>query len=149
DALELDRMRGMIGDRPVWAAISTHAGEEDAIAEAHRLLATRHTGLLTIVAPRHPARGAGIAQDLVSAGHSVARRAAGEPIGAETDIYVADTVGELGLFYRLAPIAFIGGSLVPHGGQNLLEAAKLNCAILQGPHTANFAAIVAEMQAAG
>ena len=149
NAAELERLRALIGLRPVWAAISTHPGEETAIAEAHRRAAARHPGLLTVIVPRHPARGAGIADELAAGGHAVARRAAGEPPGPKTGIYVADTVGELGLFYRLAPVAFIGGSLVPHGGQNLLEAARLDCAILHGPCMTNFAAIVDEMSAAG
>ena len=145
----LNRLRQDIGDRPVWMASSTHAGEEVAVAEAHRLVAARQAGLLTVIVPRHPGRGPAIAQELATAGLTVARRAAGEPLRPDTDIYIADTVGELGLFYRLVDIAFIGGSLVPHGGQNMLEAAKLDCAILQGPHTANFAEIVAEMEPAG
>ncbi len=149
DAAELDRMRLSIGDRPVWVAISTHAGEETAVGEAHRIVAAGFPDLLTVIVPRHPARGPEIATALAGMGLRVARRAAGEAAGPETDIYIADTVGELGLFYRLAPIAFIGGSLVPHGGQNMLEGAKLGCAILQGPHTANFAEIVSEMTAAG
>ena len=149
DAAELQRMREAIGGRPVWIAISTHPGEETAVADAHRRIAANHAGLLSVIVPRHPGRGSGIAQELAAAELKVARRAANEPIRPETDIYIADTVGELGLFYRVAEIAFIGGSLVPHGGQNMLEAAKLGCAILQGPHTANFAEIVAEMNAAG
>lgn len=149
DAAELDRMRALLGARPVWTAISTHPGEEEAVAASHRSIAARHPGLLTVIVPRHPGRGAAIARDLAAAGHRVARRAAGEEIGPDTGIYIADTVGELGLFCRLAPIAFIGGSLVPHGGQNLLEAAKLGCAVLHGPSMANFAAIVEEMRAAG
>ena len=85
---------------------------------------------------------------LFRSGLAVARRAAGEPLTRATAVYVADTLGELGLWYRLAGIAFVGGSLVPHGGQNMLEPARLGCAVLCGPHTWNFAAIVAEMRAA-
>jgi 3-deoxy-D-manno-octulosonic-acid transferase len=98
--------------------------------------------------PRHAARGEKIAGELAAAGLKVARRAAGQPIAATTDVYLADTMGELGLFYRLAPIAFVGGSLVPHGGQNPLEPAQLDCAILQGPHLANFRKIAAALDAA-
>ena len=88
-------------------AASTHPGEEALAAEAHKLLKRRFPDLLTMIAPRHPARGAEIAEDLVRRGLAVARRAAGEPLGAATDIYLADTLGELGLFYRLAGVAFV------------------------------------------
>ena len=138
----------MIGDRPIWAAISTHQGEEDIVAKAHSVLVRRFPDLLTIIVPRHPIRGEGITNNLQSAGHKSARRAKNQPVEPDTGIYIVDTVGELGLIYRLAKAAFIGGSLVPHGGQNLLEAAKLDCAIVHGPCMTNFAAIVAEMQRA-
>jgi 3-deoxy-D-manno-octulosonic-acid transferase len=82
-------------------------------------------------------------------GLTVSLRSKDEPVRPETAIYIADTVGELGLFYRLAPIAFIGGTLVPHGGQNMLEAAKLECAIVHGPSTTNFTAVTSEISAAG
>ncbi len=143
---DLQDLARMIGDRPVWAAVSTHPGEEDIVATAHGALARQIPDLLTLIVPRHPIRGEDITNRLQSAGHHVARRAAGQPIDTDTGIYVVDTVGELGLIYRLAKVAFIGGSLVPHGGQNLLEAAKLDCAIVHGPWMANFTAIVAEMR---
>jgi 3-deoxy-D-manno-octulosonic-acid transferase len=145
---DLHDLARMIGDRPVWAAVSTHPGEEDIVASAHSALARQIPGLLTFIVPRHPVRGADIANQLQSAGQGVARRAAGQAIDADTGIYVVDTVGELGLIYRLAKVAFIGGSLVPHGGQNLLEAAKLDCAIVHGPCMTNFTAIVDEMRQA-
>ncbi len=93
--------------------------------------------MLTIIAPRHPARGPAIAERLRNSGLRVARRAAGEAIGADTEIYLADTLGELGLLFRLAGIAFIGGSLVGKGGHNPFEAARLDCAILHGPDMTN------------
>ena len=93
--------------------------------------------------------GTAIAQALADGGLIVARRAAGEPITPETEIYVADTLGEFGLFYRLSPVAFIGGSLVPHGGQNVLEAARLGAAVIHGPHMGNFRAAIAQLGAAG
>lgn len=144
----LDALRRALGPRPVWLAASTHPGEDEIAAAAHRIIAADTPDLLTIIVPRHPARGPDIAARLRADGFRVARRAADQPLGPETEIYIGDTVGELGLFYRLAGIAFIGGSLVPHGGQNPLEAAKLDCAILHGPHMENFAAIEAEMRAA-
>jgi 3-deoxy-D-manno-octulosonic-acid transferase len=134
DEVELARLRATVGERPCWLAASTHPGEEAMAGRVHQALAPRVPGLLTIVAPRHPARGAEIAAAL---GGAVRRRTIGElPDG---DIYVADTLGELGLLYRLAPVVLIGGSLVPHGGQNPLEPARLGCAVLHGPHMANFA----------
>ena len=111
------------------------------MARAHVELAIRHPGLLTIIAPRHPARGAEIATALREQGLGVARRARNERIESSTDIYLADTLGELGLFYRLAGIAFIGGSLAQKGGHNPMEAALLDCAILHGPDMSNCAAV--------
>jgi 3-deoxy-D-manno-octulosonic-acid transferase len=137
------------GGRPLWLAASTHEGEETAAATAHSLLALRWPGLLTIIAPRHPVRGDGIAAALSGEGLRVTRRARGEPVETATEIYLADTLGELGLFYRLAGIAFIGGSLVPVGGHNPLEAALLDCAILHGPDMSNCAAVARDLAAAG
>lgn len=134
DAAALSQLREIIGDRPCWLAASTHPGEEAIAGQVHQALAPRLPGLLTVLAPRHPVRGSEIASALPG---RVRRRAAGE--APDGDIYVADTLGELGLLYRLAPVVFIGGSLVPHGGQNPLEPARLGCAVLHGPHMANFA----------
>jgi 3-deoxy-D-manno-octulosonic-acid transferase len=141
DEMELARLRQAIEARPVWVAASTHPGEETEIATAHRALKARHPTVLTLLVPRHATRGEKIAAELEAAGLRVARRAAQQPIAPATDIYLADTMGELGLFYRVAPIAFVGGSLVPHGGQNPLEPAQLDCALLLGPHVTNFARI--------
>lgn len=149
DAAALETLRAAVGARPVWLAANTHPGEDEAVAAAHRAVAEAVPDLLTVIVPRHPARGPDIERMLRDRGFRVARRAAGNDIAADTEIYLADTVGELGLFYRFALVAFIGGSLVPHGGQNPLEAARLDCAILHGPHMENFAAIEAELRAAG
>ena len=143
---DLHDLARMIGDRPVWAAVSTHQGEEEIVAAAHTDLVQKIPDVLTIIVPRHPIRGEDITNRLQSTGHITARRAAGQAIDSDTGLYIVDTVGELGLIYRLAKVAFIGGSLVPHGGQNLLEAAKLDCAIVHGPSMTNFTAIVAEMR---
>ena len=148
DQAALDDLRDAVASRPLWLAASTHAGEETIAAASHRALAADHPGLLTIIAPRHPERGPTIASGLRKAGLTVALRSAGEPIDRAVDIYIADTLGELGLFYRLAPVAFVGGSLVAHGGQNLLEPARLGCAVIHGPHMANFAAFTAAFAAA-
>ncbi len=148
DARALEALRKAIAGRLVIAAASTHAGEEAAIIETHSRLRKNFPGLLTLIAPRHPERGVGIAQIAGAAALKTAVRSYNELPNAGTEIYVADTMGELGLIYRLAPIVFIGGSLVPRGGQNPIEAAKLGAAILHGPHVANFAEIYAALDAA-
>jgi 3-deoxy-D-manno-octulosonic-acid transferase len=141
DEVELRRLRALVGARPVWLAASTHPGEETLIIDVHRRLAADHPGLLTIIAPRHPERGA-----TITAG-SYRSRGDAPP---EEGVWVADTLGELGLLYRLARIAFVGRSLLPPGGgQNPLEPARLGCAIAVGPHTGNFSDHVAMLRDAG
>lgn len=142
-------LRKELGSRPVWLASSTHPGEEEIVADAHKRLGEQYDGLLTIIVPRHPGRGQAIARDLARRGLEVALRSAGDAVAPGTAIYVADTMGELGLFYRLAGVVFVGGSLVPHGGQNPLEPAQLDSAILYGPHMTNFQPIVAALKTAG
>ena len=149
DSSELSHLRGAIGSRPVWLAASTHAGEEKVAARVHRDLAAPYPGLLTIIVPRHPARGDAIEAMLAGQGLRIARRARGEPVTCDTQVYLADTMGELGLFYRLAGIAFVGGSLVAKGGHNPFEAARLGCAVLHGPDMSNCAAMAAALAAAG
>ena len=149
DAAELLRLRGLIGSRPLWLAASTHAGEEKIAAQVHRDVAARHPGLLTIIAPRHPARGEAVGAMLTGQGLRTARRARGETVTRETQVYLADTMGELGLFYRLAGIAFVGGSLAAKGGHNPFEAARLGCAVLHGPDMSNCAAMADALAAAG
>ncbi len=148
DPVELDRLTHLIAGRPCWMAASTHAGEEEAIGRVHRRLAADRAGLLTIIAPRHPDRGNDIAGILRQDGLSVAVRSAGEAISEDTDVYLADTLGELGLFFRLVDIVFMGKSLVPLGGQNPLEPARLDCAVVFGPHMGNFEEIVRRMKEA-
>lgn len=147
DEAELARLRGLLARRPVLLAASTHPGEEAMLGEAHERLLPRFPGLLTIIVPRHPQRGEAIARELARL--PVARRAAGQDPAPETGLYIADTLGELGLFYRLADLGFVGGSLVRHGGQNPLEPARLGCPILFGPHTWNFEEPVARLLAVG
>jgi 3-deoxy-D-manno-octulosonic-acid transferase len=149
DAGALVALRRQIGGRPVWLAASTHAGEEDIALAVHHRVAADHPGLLTIIAPRHPARGDEIAASAEYHGPRLARRSRGEPITPGTDIYLADTFGELGLFYSLAGLAFVGGSLVDKGGHNPFEAARLDCAVLFGPFTANCSAMADALLAAG
>jgi 3-deoxy-D-manno-octulosonic-acid transferase len=147
DPAALAALQAAIGTRPVLLGAATHPGEEAMLLAAHRLLAPDFPGLLTILAPRHPERGPGLEAE--AAGLPLARRSIGALPGPGTALYIADTLGELGLFYRLAHVALVGGSLVPHGGQNPLEPARLGCPILLGPHTANFADIAARLIAAG
>ncbi|NNE85546.1 MAG: 3-deoxy-D-manno-octulosonic acid transferase [Alphaproteobacteria bacterium] len=148
-ASELVALQEAIGTRPVWLAASTHVSEEAIAGQVHAKIVQDRPDLLTIIAPRHPQRATEIAAALAREGLTVARRSLSEPITDAVDIYLADGTGELGLFYRIAPIAFIGGSLIPHGGQNMLEPAVLKCAILHGPHVTNFQAIANELAQAG
>jgi 3-deoxy-D-manno-octulosonic-acid transferase len=141
-------MSGLVAGRPVWLAASTHAGEESAIVAVHQALAKRHPHLLTIIAPRHPHRGPEVAAIATQAGLRASRRSEGIHPDRATDVYVADTVGEMGLFYRLSPIVVMGGSLVAHGGQNPIEPAKLGAAILHGPHVHNFEDVYAAIDLA-
>jgi 3-deoxy-D-manno-octulosonic-acid transferase len=149
EPVALDALRAAIGERPVFLAASTHPGEEAMALEAHRALAGRFDGLLTVLVPRHPERGPAIAAEAEAAGLPTARRGAGQAPGRGVAVYVADTLGELGLFYRLASAALVGGSLVPHGGQNPLEPARLGCPILLGPYMDNFEEPVGRLLAAG
>lgn len=138
DSAELHRLQAATAGRPLYVAASTHEGEDEIVAAAHKLLAARHPGFLTIIVPRHPERAGAIADMLAGAGLSARRRSSGAMPDAATQIYVVDTIGELGTFYGLAPVAFIGGSLIPHGGQNPIEAVRRGAAVLTGPHTHNF-----------
>jgi len=137
------------GERPLWLLASSHPGEDEIAAAVHEDLAPRLPGLLTIVVPRHAHRGAAIADLMRGRGLAVSRRSEGALPGAEDAVHVADTMGELGLFYRLAPVVCMGGSFVPHGGQNPVEPAQLGCAVLYGPHMWNFDEITHQLEAAG
>jgi 3-deoxy-D-manno-octulosonic-acid transferase len=145
---ELDALRRGVAGRPLWLAASTHPGEEETVFAAHQTLKTIFPQILTILAPRHPARGAEVAELAATRGLTAARRSLGAPIGA-AEIYIADTLGELGLFYRLSDIAFVGGGLTSKGGHNPLEPARLGGAILHGPYTFNFVETYGEMRKAG
>lgn len=149
DELELQDLRRRIGGRPVWLAASTHPGEEAMVADAHRRIRATRRDALAIIVPRHPVRGPAIAEELRADGSDVRLRSLAEPVTGDTEFYIADSMGELGLFFRLADAAFIGGSMIPHGGQNPLEAALLGCAIVHGPNMTNFTAIVEELDTAG
>ena len=148
DPGRLAELRAAIGERTVLAGASTHAGEEETLLEAHRRLRRAFPRLLTIIAPRHPERGAAILDIAKAAGLAAALRSRGELPGGDTEVYVADTLGELGLIYRLTPIVFVGGSLASHGGQNPIEPIKLGAAILHGPNVWNFAEVYAALDTA-
>ncbi len=141
-------LSGLVAGRPVWLAASTHPGEEGAVVAVHRALAQHHPHLLTIVAPRHPHRGEEVATIAARAGLRAGRRSQGMHPDRATDVYVADTVGEMGLFYRLANIVLMGGTLAPIGGHNPIEPAKLGAAILHGPHVHNATEIYAAVDEA-
>jgi 3-deoxy-D-manno-octulosonic-acid transferase len=149
DSVRLSAVAQAVEGRPVFVAASTHPGEEEQVALAHAIAKTSIPALLTILIPRHPDRGAEVAETVFRSGLSVCRRSEGTLPDNHTDIYVADTIGELGLFYRLSKLAFLGGSLVTHGGQNPIEPAKLGNGILHGPHVHNFTEVFAALKEAG
>lgn len=131
-----------LANRPCWVAASTHANEEQMVAEVAQEVAQQFPGLLTVLVPRHATRGEAIATDLRARGVTLAQRSKHEPITPVTEVYLADTMGELGSFYRLSEIAFLGGSLVAVGGHNPLEPARLSTALITGPYIHNFTAIM-------
>jgi 3-deoxy-D-manno-octulosonic-acid transferase len=139
DLVELQRLKPALDGRALLVAASTHEGEDAIIAEAHRQLRQSLPNLCTIIAPRHPERGAAITQMLERQGLRVARRSLGALPDRTSDAYIADTIGELGMLYKLAPVAFIGGSLVDRGGQNPIEAVRQGAAVITGPNWQNFA----------
>src|SRR5580692_2102744 len=149
DFTKLERLMSVTRGRPIIVAASTHPGEEEILIEAHRTLAGLFPSLLTVIVPRHPGRGEAIARMIGGAGLHVALRSRDELPIAATDIYVADTMGELGLFYRLSPVVFMGGSLIEHGGQNPIEAVKLGASVVHGPHIFNFADVYEALDGAG
>ncbi|MEM8793523.1 MAG: 3-deoxy-D-manno-octulosonic acid transferase [Pseudomonadota bacterium] len=132
---ELDMIRRALGDRPVWLAASTHEGEEEAILNAHLSLPME---TLLILAPRHPERGDAVADMIEKRAIRVLRASWGDRPTDETRVWLADTIGQMGLWLRLAPVTFVGGSLVPSGGHTPFEPALFNSAILHGPNTVNF-----------
>jgi len=136
DTQALDALRRAVGTRPVFLATNTHPGEDEIVLGVHDRLRAKFPSLLTVIAPRHAERGSDIAN--LAAPHAHALRSRAQMPDAGTEIYIADTMGELGLFYRLAPFAFIGKSLGAQGGQNPLEPARLGTAVLAGPYTDNF-----------
>lgn len=149
NADEFIQLKDAIGARPAWLAASTHPGEEELVLAAHKILQSEFSDLLTIIAPRHPERGGEVADFTKGKGLSCAQRSLNAPIANDTSVYIADTLGELGLFYRLSDIAFVGGAINPKGGHNPLEPARLGAAILHGPHIFNFTETYGDIRAVG
>ncbi|HEY8189163.1 MAG TPA: 3-deoxy-D-manno-octulosonic acid transferase, partial [Micavibrio sp.] len=152
DPNDLNALRNAVGARPLWLYASTHDGEEDLARRIHQNLKQAFPSLLTIIAPRHPSRRDEIVNQLSGSGLSLALRGESKDLpGPGDDIYIADTMGELGLLYSLAPIACIGRSFSNDGGggHNPIEAVQLGCGVLYGPHVQNQVQLFAEMTAAG
>ena len=148
DAARLAAVAADIGQRPVWAAVSTHPDEETAILDAHSILTQRLPNLLTLIAPRHSERGAPIVERARARGLNVARQSQDGAPTQDVQIYVADTLGEVGVVFRSASVVFMGKSLAaPGGGQNPIEPAQCGCAVLHGPHVGNFVEVYATLDA--
>ena len=139
DAAELLRTRDALGNRPVWLAASTHPGEEAIVLDAHKRLLAKHAEALLILAPRHPERAEAIALDIADRGLTATRRSEDRLPDARCQVWLADTLGEMMLWYTLAPASLIAGSLVPDiGGHNPVEASRAGTAVIAGPHAASF-----------
>jgi len=149
DLIELAELSGLTSGRQIWIAASTHEGEEQIAAQAHKRLAEVFPDALTLIAPRHPERGEPIRRELAALGFACAQRSRGERPESGVGVYLCDTIGELGLFYRLAGVVFVGKSFVAGGGQNPIEPARLASAILHGPMVDNFAEAYVALDEAG
>lgn len=149
DEAERAAMAAKLAGRPVWLAASTHEGEEAMVLQAHRMAMRSSPRLLLILVPRHPHRADEIAMQLAAEGLRFTRRSADEMPMDEAPVYLADTMGEMGLWYRLSPISFVGGSLVAIGGHNPFEPAALGSAILHGPYVTNFVDIYDRLREGG
>lgn len=148
DETVLSELNALLKGRPTWLAASTHPGEENIAAQAHRLAQPNAHRLLMILAPRHPERGPAIADMLRTQGFTVFLRSEGHEPSEDCDVYVADTLGEMGIWYRLCPVSFVGGSLSDIGGHNPFEPAALGSAIIHGPYVRNFRDIYDRLDAA-
>ncbi len=144
DEIELSKLVDEIGGRPRAIAASTHENEEEIFIGFHLNLKNSFPNYLSILIPRHPQRADEIEKMCQEKGLIVSRRSRHDNITKKTDVYLADTIGEMGLLYRLAPLVFVGGSLIPFGGQNMLEPMRLGKVVIVGPHTFNFREIVKE-----
>lgn len=149
DTKAMGELIALLGDRRCWLAASTHPGEEEQILRVHKKLKETHPDVITIIVPRHPRRRKEICSLIAQQKLTTAVRSKKQRILRETEIYLADTLGELGMFYRLVGIVAMCGSFVPHGGHNPIEAALLDCAIACGPHMHNFKEVVRDLQSDG
>lgn len=146
---QLQAMQAALGNRPVWLAASTHPGEEEVLLQAQERVRARLPEALLVLAPRHPDRGEKLAAMLAEQGAAYVRHSLAQAPGSNTDVLLADTMGEMGLWYQIAPVTFVGGSLVQMGGHTPFEPASLQTAILHGPHVDNFAPAYAAFGATG
>ena len=147
DEAEYARLKQALGSRKIWLMASTHPGEDDIALSVHQKLRQRWPDLLTIIVPRHPARAEAVAALIAQRGMKGAQRSLEHPLTADTSVYLADSMGEMGLFYRLCPVVGLGGTFT-WGGHNPLEPAQLGCALVFGPRMTNFQAIAADLLAA-
>ncbi len=145
DQAALSEVQSALSGRPIWVASSTHAGEEEVVLAAHQALLATHPDLCLLLVPRHPNRGDTVEEMTQAAGLSVARRSAGTLPGPDTQVYLADTLGEVGTWYALCPLVFLGGSLKEIGGHNPFEVMQAGGAVLTGPGAFNFAESFAEL----
>ena len=144
-----DALSDVIGTRPLWLAASTHPADEGAVLAAHLEVVNAYPNALLIIAPRHPYRGAPLQQLAGDQGFEVARRSLGDVISTNTKVYIADTLGEIGAFFDLSPITFLGGSFGTEGGHNPYEPASFGSAIFHGPNVKNFAGAYTALNEAG
>lgn len=148
DPKELSALQAAVANRPVWLAASTHPGDEALALDVHRRLSAAHPGLLTVIALRHPNRFDEAAGLIKGAGLSFGSRTRDSQPSPDASVFIVDTVGEMGLFYRLCPIVLVCGTFSGLGGHNPIEPAMLDCAILHGPDMRNFAAVGKDLETA-
>ncbi|TWI54217.1 3-deoxy-D-manno-octulosonic-acid transferase [Pseudomonas duriflava] len=142
-------LRQTWGNRPVWIAASTHAGEDEILLNVHRRVREQSPNALLILVPRHPERFDEVFTLCQRKGFETRRRSREQAVSPDTAVYLGDTMGELLFLYALADLAFVGGSLIERGGHNLLEPAALGKPVLSGPHLFNFLDIAAQLREAG
>jgi 3-deoxy-D-manno-octulosonic-acid transferase len=135
--------------RPVWIAASTHEGEDEMLLDVFRQLCKQFSGCLLVLVPRHPERFESVAELCRHRGYNTVLRSERVPCTPETSVFVGDSMGELPLFYAASDVAFVGGSLVHHGGHNLLEPAALGIPVITGPNVFNFVEICELLLQAG